>query len=63
MVVSDDYETVYHTLPKQKNKKSSNSLTVNTVKSNRPVVDLNWPEENTFVLKIFANNKPYIFVL
>ena len=36
MVVSDDYETVYHTLPKQKNKKSSNSLTVNTVKSNRP---------------------------
>ena len=36
MVVSDDYETVYHTLPKQKNKKSSNSLTENTVKSNRP---------------------------
>ena len=47
----------------RKKKKSSNSLTVNTVKSNRPAVDLNWPEENTFVLKIFANNKPYIFVL
>ena len=37
MVVSDDHENVYHTLPKQKkNKKSGSSLTETAVEANRP---------------------------